>query len=108
MGNPLINRTRRQLKDYDLTPATTSTRRCCGTAICDARERRKISSNTARSLASILIRLLGEHYHGEKTDTQLLLASGSFETVYICRQSCLYALQRFQKLEWSKACGKQA
>ena len=45
----------------------------------------------------ILIRLLGEHktYRGEKTDTQLLLPSGSFESVYIFRQPCLYALQGF-------------
>ena len=49
-----------------------------------------------------LIRLLGEHYHGAKTDTeiqQLLLPRGSFETVYICRQPCFNALQRIQKLE---------
>ena len=86
--------------DSDLTPATIC--RCCGTAITDARERRKISSNTVRPLVHILIRLLGEHYHGEKTDNeiqQLLLPSGSLESVYICRQPCLYALQRFQKLE---------
>ena len=73
--------------------------RCCGTVIIDVRESRKVSSNTVRPLVPILIRLLGEHYYGEKTDTQLLLPSGSFESVYICRQPCLYALQRFQKLE---------
>ena len=67
-----------------------------------------ISSNTVRFLAPVLIHLLGEHYYEEKTDTQFVLASGSFESVYICRQSCLYALQRFQNLERSKASGKQA
>ena len=45
--------------DFDRTPATTC--RCCGTAIIDARGRRKISSNTVRPLVPILIRLLGEH-----------------------------------------------
>ena len=49
----------------------------------------KISSNTVRSLVLIPICLLGEH---------ILLASGSFKSVHICR----HALQRFQKLETVK------
>ena len=43
-----------------------------------------VSSNAVRPLVPILIRLLGEHYRGEKTDTkiqQLLLPSGLFESV---------------------------
>ena len=84
------------------TDSSAATCRCCGATIIDARQRRKICSNTVRPLMPTLIRLLGEHYHGAKTDTeiqQLLLPRGSFETFYICRQPCLYALQRFQKLE---------
>ena len=108
MGNPLINCTRSLLTDYDQTPATTC--RCCGTMIIDAREKRKVSSNTVRPLVPILSRLLGEHYRGEKTGTkiqQLLLPSGSFELKFdLCRQLCLYALQRFQKLETVKSVWK--
>ena len=77
--------------------------------IIDARERRKVSSNTVRPLVPILSRLLEEHYRGEKTGTkiqQLLLPSGSFESVDLCRQPCLYALQRFQKLETVKSVWK--
>ena len=82
------------------TPSTVC--RCCGNAITNRREKRKISSNAVRPLIPTLIRLLGEHYHGEKTDSeihQIWLPTGSLDDVYICRQPCLYALQRFQKLE---------
>jgi len=83
-----------------LTPVAAC--RCCGRTIADSRERRKISSDAVRPLMPTLIRLLGEHYRGEKTDVeiqQLLLPTGSLDGAYICRQPCLYALQRFQKLE---------
>ena len=76
--------------DYDQTRATTY--RCCGTLIIDARERRKVSSNTVRPLVPNLIRFQGEHYRGEKTDTkiqQLLLPSGSFELKRLSMQGGL-------------------
>ena len=74
---------------------------CCGNAITDSRERRKIGSNAVKPVIPTLISLLREHYRGEKTDNeiqQLLLPTGSLE-VYVCRQPCLNALQRYQKLQ---------
>jgi len=74
---------------------------CCGNAITDSRERRKIGSNAVKPVIPTLISLLREHYRGEKTDNeiqQLLLPTGSLD-VYVCRQPCLNALQRYQKLQ---------
>ena len=74
---------------------------CCWKAITDSREWQKIGSNAVKPVIPTLISLLREHYHGEKTDNkiqQLLLPTGSLD-VYMCRQPCLNALQRYQKLQ---------
>ena len=69
--------------DYDLTPATTSTCRCCGTAIIDAGERCKISSNTVRSLGPILIHLLGEHTVEKKQILNFCLLVAHSKVLYV-------------------------